>query len=168
MKLKRLFIAEIVIVAIILVSVMVVIEGIPYLEASRENSSVSMYQEKEYAKGIVTLARGEAARTGFNYSTYDPAILVLELSFQIWQSPGNLTFYCNKEYFASIIATPERPNISLVVISVSGEDWVKTSSSTKRPANSTSTYDNEITFSSNSLSGYAGTFNYRIVVRGSR
>jgi hypothetical protein len=165
MKLKKLIIAEIVLVAVILIAAMVVIEGIPYLEAS-QNSSISMYQEKEYAKGSVTLARGETAQTGFNYSTYDPAILVLELSFQSWQNPGNLTFYCNKKPFASIIATPETSSTSLTVISLSGKDWVQTSSPSVRSP-FPSGYGNEITFSSESLNGYAGTFNYRISVRGS-
>ena len=167
MELKKLIVAEIVLVAVILIVVMVVIEGVPYLEASQQNPSVSMYQEREYDKGNVTLARGENARIRFNYSTYDPSILVIELSFQSWQSPGNLTLLCNGKQFASFVATTEKPTISLSVISVSGQDWLRTYSSTAPSTLSNSTLDNEITFSSEPLSGYAGTFNYRIAVRGS-
>ena len=163
MKLKKLIITEIALVAVILVVALIVIEGIPYLEGSQQTSSVSMYQEREYDKGNFTLARGENARTRFNYSTYDPSILVIDLSFQSWQSPGNLTLLCNGKQFASFVATPEKPTISLSVISVSGQDWLRTYSSTA----SNSTLDNEITFSSEPLNGYAGTFNYRIAVRGS-
>ena len=164
MKLKKLIIAEITLVVIILFAVLIIIEGIPYLEASQQTSSVSMYQEKEYDKGSVTLAKGDTARTYFNYSTYSPAILVLEISFESWQSPGNLTFYCNYESFGSIVATPEKPSISLTLISLSGADWVQTSSLTVR---SPFDYGNEITFSSELPNGYAGTFNYRISIRGS-
>jgi len=166
-ELKKLIVAEIVLVAVILIVVMVVIEGVPYLEASQQNPSVSMYQEREYDKGNVTLARGENARIRFNYSTYDPSILVIELSFQSWQSPGNLTLLCNGKTFASIMATPEKPTVSLSVISVSGQDWLRTYSSTAPSTASNSTLDNEITFSSEPLNGYAGTFNYRIAVKGS-
>lgn len=166
MQLKKLIMAEVVLVAVIIVAAMVVIEGIPYLEASQQTASISMYQEKEYGRGSVTLAKGETARTGFNYSTYDPAILVLEISFESWQSPGNLTFYCNYESFGSIMATPERSSISLTVISISGEDWVQTSSSTVSSP-FPSEYGNEITFSSEPPNGYAGTFNYRLSIRGS-
>jgi hypothetical protein len=167
MKLKKLIIAEIVLVAVMLIVVLVVIEDIPYLEGSQQNSSVSMYQEREYGKGNVTLARGENARTRFNYSTYDPSILVIELSFQSWLSPGNLTLLCNGEQFASFVATPEKPTMSLSVISLSGQDWLRTYSSTAPSTASNSTLENEITFSSEPLIGYAGTFNYRIAVRGS-
>jgi hypothetical protein len=166
-KLKRLIIAEIVLVAVILIAAMVVIEGIPYLEASQQNSSVSMYQEKEYDKGSVTLARGENATTRFNYSTYDPSILVVELSFQSWQSAGNLTLLCNGKQFASFVAESEKPTVSMSVMSVSGQDWLRTYSSTTPFTVSNSTLDNEITFSSEPLIGFAGTFNYRIAVRGS-
>jgi hypothetical protein len=166
-KLKKLIITEIALVAVILVVALIVIEGIPYLEGSQQTSSVSMYQEREYGKGNVTLARGENARTRFNYSTYDPSILVIELSFQNWQSPGNLTLLCNGKQFASFVATPEKPIMSLSVTSVSGQDWLRTYLSTAPSTASNSTLDNEITFSSEPLSGYAGTFDYRIAVRGS-
>jgi hypothetical protein len=162
-KLKKLIIAEIVLVAVILIVALIIIEGIPYLEGSQQTSSVSMYQEREYDKGNVTLARGEKARIRFNYTTYDPSILFIELSFQSWQSPGNLTLFCNGKRFASFVATPEKPTVSLSVISVSGQDWLRTYSSTAF----NSTLDNEITFSSEPPSGYAGTLNYRIAVRGS-
>ncbi len=163
MKLKKLILAEIVIVAVILIVVLIVIEGIPYLEGSQQTASVSMYQEREYARGNVILARGENASKRFTYSTYDPAILVIELSFQSWQSPGNLTLSCNGKQFASFVATSKKPTMSLSVISVSGQDWVRTYSATA----SNSTFDNEITFSSEALRGYEGTFSYRIAVRGS-
>lgn len=168
MKLKKLIIGEIVIVVVILLAAMVVIEGIPYLEASTQNAAVAMYQQKEYANGAITLRRGEEARTRFNYTTYDPAILVIELSFQSWEFAGNLTFYCNGKPFASIIAQADTPNVSLSVISVSGEDWVQTTTATTRSSGSTFTFGNEITFSSETQSGYAGTFTYRIAVRGSK
>ena len=166
MKLKKLIIAEIVLVTVILVVALIVIEGIPYLEGSQQTSSVNMYQEKEYDKGSITLAKGQTAQTGFNYSTYAPAILVLEISFETWESPGNLTFYCNYESFGSIIATPDKPTISLTMMSLSGVDWVKTTSPIVRPS-VPSEYGNEITFSSEAPNGYAGTFNYRISIRGS-
>ena len=168
MKLKQAVLAEMLIVILILVVVLVVVGGIPGLRSSEKNSSVNMYQEKTYAKGNITLERGSSASTRFNYTTYDPAILVVDIGFNSWQSNGNLTLYCNGRAFASILATPDKSHVTINAISVSGADWVQPLSASWPTIGSFFAYGNEIAFKSSLNDGYAGSFDYKIDIRGSR
>ena len=162
MKLKGLFAFEIAAVAIVLVVIMVFVEVTPYLASSKPDSQIGVYNQKEFAKGNVTLAAGQTTSAQFNYSTYDPAILVVDLSFQSWQTPGLLSVYCNGRIIATINATQDYPQLRLNAISVSGWDWVKP------PSPNSFTYGNEITFVSEPENGFEGAFSYQIDIRGSR
>ncbi len=161
MNVKRVFVVEIAVIAIILIAVLVFVEVTPYLASSRQES-IGVYDEKEFVAGIVTLAQGETASARFNYSTYDPAILVIDLGFRDWQAQGLLSLYCNGRLITTIHATSSNPSVHFTTISVSGWDWVKP------PSLNTATYGNEVTFASDELNGYSGSFTYKIDVRGSR
>jgi len=162
LKLKKLFIVEIASVIVVLVLVLVFVEFTPYLASASQNDSVGMYNEKIFATGNVTLAMGGSAGAQFNYSTYDPAILVIDLAFQTWDNSGFFSLYCNGRRIAAFQATPQNPTMRLTTISVSGWDWVKP------PSINSYTYGNEVQFNSESLDGYAGSFEYTISIRGSR
>jgi hypothetical protein len=162
MKLKKIFAVEIASVAIILVVILVVVEASPYLASANQNSQIAMYNQKEFAKGTVTLAKGQSASAQFNYTTYDPAILIVDLAFQNWQTPGSLSLYCNGRIIATINPTPDDPTVRFTTISFSGWDYVKS------PSIDSFTYGNEITFVSDAQNGFEGVFNYQISIRGSR
>jgi hypothetical protein len=162
LKLKKLITIEIASVVAILLVIMVFVEVTPYLASSKPNSQIGVYNEKVFAKDNVTLALGQMASAQFNYSTYDPAILVVDLVFQNWQAQGALSVYCNGRLVATINATPDNPTVRLTSISVSGWDWVKP------PSVNSFTYGNEVTFVSEPGNGYEGTFSYQIDIRGSR
>jgi hypothetical protein len=162
LKLKKLFAIEIAVLAVALLVVMFFVEVTPYLVSSKTNSQISLYNEKQFAEGTASLALGQTKSAQFNYSTYDPAILVVDLTFQSWQSQGDLSIYLNGKLIASINATAINPAVHLTAISVSGRDWVKP------PSINSFTYGNEVTFVSDSENGYEGTFNYKIDIRGSR
>jgi hypothetical protein len=162
LKLKKLFVVEVVVTVVVLVAVMFYIEVTPYLASSKPGSSIGMYNEQEFAKSVVTLTKGQTARAQFNYSSFDPAIVVIDLSFQSFQALGDLTVYCNGRRVTTLAVSSDNTEVRLNVITVSGADWVKAKST------STYTYGNEIAFTSNSQTGYAGTFSYKIDIRGSR
>jgi hypothetical protein len=150
-------------VAIALVSLFFFIEFTPFLVASGQDNSIGVYKEKEFGNGNVTITKGQIVRAPyFNYSTFDPAILVVDMDFQSWQSVGTLKLAVNGKVFATVVATPEKPKLSLSVISVSGADWVDPTSIYDR------VYGNAISFASEAIGGFEGTFNYQINIRGSR
>lgn len=162
LNLKKLFLVEIASIIVIVVVVAVVIEVTPYLASSKPDPSIGVYNEKEFARGTVTLGTGQTASAQFNYTTFDPAILVIDLTFQNWQKPGYLSMYCNGRGIGRILATPNDPTVHMTVISVSGKDWVKPWSIRSF------TYGNEVSFVSESENGYEGTFSYQVDIRGSR
>ena len=162
MKLKRLFVVEIISIVILVVVLMIFVEGSPFLAASKPNSSVEIYDQKEFAKGTVTLTKGQRIIVPFNYSTYDPAILVFEMQFQSWELPGNLSLYCNTKRLITVFASPKEPQISLKAVSLSGLDWVDSPTIVYPSA------INRIILVSEAENGYVGTFSYELYIRGSR
>jgi hypothetical protein len=156
------FVVEIAAVVVILVVILFVVEISPYLASASQSSQIGMYNQKEFAKGTVTLAQGQNANAQFNYTTYDPAILVVDVSFQSWQNPGFLSIYCNGRVVATVYAAPDTPKLHFTTISVSGWDYVKS------PSIDSFTYGNEVSFVSGLANGYAGDFSYEISIRGSR
>ena len=92
LNLKKLFVVEIAIVIVAIVMVAVFVEISPYLSASNQTGQIGVYNQREYAQETVTLQQGQRASSRFNYTTYDPAILVVDLKFQDWQKPGNLIY----------------------------------------------------------------------------
>ena len=164
MKLKKLFAIEVGSVAIVIIAIMFFVEVTPYLASSKPNSQIGVFNQKVYAQETVTLKQGERTQSRFNYTTYDPAILVVDLKFQSWDRPGYLSLYCNGILIVTIDATPKNPDVQLTTITVSGYDLVKP------PAgySYSYTYGNEIALLSDPSNGFEGTFNYQISIRGSR
>jgi len=145
----------------VLVLVTVAVQLSPYLVSSKQDGSIGLYNEREYGKGNLTLATGEIGTARFNYTIYDPAILILDLTFQSWQKPGYLTLSINGRKITSIFANPEEAHLNLNVITFSGTEWVKPSSI------DAFTYGNELVFQSEAVNGFEGTFGYEIKIRGS-
>ncbi|MDQ1280345.1 MAG: hypothetical protein QG670_1608 [Thermoproteota archaeon] len=162
LKLKRLFLVEIASIIIIIVSVMFFIKMTPYLASTEPDMSIGVYNQRVFTEDTLTLESGQMASTEFNYSTFDPAILVIDLMFQSWQTPGDLSVYCNGILIATIRAIPGNPTVRLTSISVSGWDWVQP------PSVNSLAYSNQISFVSEPNSGFEGTFTYQIGIRGSR
>ncbi len=125
--------------------------------------------QKTFAEGSATLSVGQSVSAWFNYSSFDPPILIFDLTFQSWQTPGPLSIYCNGLRIATLEASPDNPHIVFTVIAVSGVDLVKTRADLIYPAPPNAyTYGNEIAFTPNPGNGYQGSFNYQISLRGSR
>lgn len=160
MKLKKLIVVEISVLAVALILVIASMEFAPYLKSSTQKVSIGMYQERESARGNATLTVGETSSVRFIYQSYDPAILIVNIAFVTWKSPGYLILRCNNRIFASVYARPENHSLSFTVISVSGREWVEPPS--------TMFGVNEIAFESESKDGYEGTLSYIISLRGSR
>jgi hypothetical protein len=165
LKLKRIFLVEITSMLIILIAVLFLVEVSPYLIATKPNASIGMFQEKQIASNLVSLTKGQSASTQFNYTSFDPSIMVIVISFQNFVTPGVLTVNCNGKRVTTINVSSQRPEVRLNVLTVSGTDWLETSAGI---AYSAFTYGNEITFTSNFRTGYEGTFSYQIKIRGSR
>jgi hypothetical protein len=160
LKLKRLIIVEITLLAIALLLVATFVEMAPFLRPSKLSYSIGLYREREYARGNVTLAPGQRSSVRFTYTSYDPAILTLDVEFLTWESPGYLVFRCNSRIFATVFASPENSQSSFIVVTFSGREWVEPPS--------TMFGVNEISFESALENGYGGTFSYRTSIRGSR
>lgn len=165
MKLKRVFVIEITAALIVLLTVLFYVEVSPYLAATNPNTSIGMYNEKQIASDTAALVRGQKASAQFNYTSFDPAIVVINLSFQSFDTPGELTVSCNRRRVTTLRVSSATPEVRLNVLTVSGADWLET---TAGLAYSTFAYGNEISFASNLLTGYEGTFSYQIDIRGSR
>jgi hypothetical protein len=167
MKLKGLFAFEIALVAVVIIVIMVFVEVTPYLVSSKQNDQIGVFSQKEFTKNTVSLLTGQKTSSRFNYSTFDPAILVVDLSFRSWENPGYLSLYCNGILIVTIEATERNPEVQLTTITLSGYDLVKPHYQLSQVF-STYTYGNEISFVSPVENGYEGTFSYKISVRGSR
>jgi hypothetical protein len=161
MKFKSVFVIEVVSIIAVLSLVVIFVEVSPNLISSAA-PSIGVYNQREFAKGTLTLTAGSADSAMFNYSTFNPAILVIDLTFQNWQKNGDLTILCNGRNIATFQATSNNPTMHFTAFSSSGWDLVKP------PTLNSFTYGNEITFRSAFQNGYEGTFSYSIDVRGSR
>ena len=75
--------------------VAVFVEITPFLATSNQTGQIGVFNQRVYAQKTVTLQSGQIASSRFNYTTYDPAILVVDLKFQDWQKSGNFSIYCN-------------------------------------------------------------------------
>jgi len=167
LKLKKIITLEIASVAVVLVVVLAFVEITPYLVSSNQNNQIGVFDQREFAKNTVSLLAGQKASCRFNYSSFDPAILVVDLAFQSWQTPGYLSLYCNGILIVTIEATQRNSDVQLTSITVSGYDLVKPHYQLSQVF-STYTYGNEISFVSSVEKGYEGTFSYKISIRGSR
>lgn len=160
MKLTKIVFFEVLSFVALLLVVMVALELIPFLQPSKQNNSISLYSSVSYPENTVTLTNGGSVIAPFSYSSYDPAIIVVKLSFQTCEKQGYLLVYCNYRNVASVFVEPEAPPVVLNLISFSGTDWVEPPSAMFGM--------NELLFESESQNGYAGTLSYQITLRGSR
>ncbi len=167
MNLKQAFVGEVAAAVVIILVVTVVVEVTPYLASSKQSGQIGVFNQREFARDTVTLTAGQRASSQFNYTTYDPAILVAGLHFENWEKPGYLSMYCNGVLIVSFNATPNNPDVQLTTVTFSGYDLVKTP-----PPNLGVSllfaYGNEVSFLSSEDNGYSGTFSYQISIRGSR
>ena len=165
MRFKKLFAVEIVLLVAIVAALLFLVEVFPFLASSELSSSITVFSQRGFANDTVTLTAGQKATARafvtFNYSTYDPSILVLDLLFNSWQNPGNLSIYCNDKIITTIYASSEKPQVTLNTVSFSGLDWVDS------PTRASAGAINRIVFVSDE-NGYEGTFSYKLYMRGSR
>jgi hypothetical protein len=167
LNLKKLFAVEIAIVLTVVVVVVAFVEIVPYLSASNQNGQIGVYNQRLYAQKTATLQSGQIVSSRFNYSSYDPAILVVDMKFQNWQKSGNFSIYCNGILIDTFYASPSDPNVKSTTVTFSGYDLVKSPSASLGIIYQFE-YGNEITFVSPTQNGYEGTFDYQISIRGSR
>jgi len=159
-KLRRLVFLEVIFFVAVLISLVIILQIIPFLQPSKENTSIGLYNTKFYPKTPITITSGSSITLPFEYSSYDPAIIILELSFQTCDEPGYLKVYCNYRNIASIFVSTEAPPVVINLISVSGSDWVEPPTAMLGR--------NELLFESEPPNGYTGSFTYQITLRGSR
>ncbi len=164
---KKTITLEITLVVVILVVVLIIVQFTPYLASSSQNDKVGVFNQKPYVQNTVSLLAGQKASCRFNYSSFDPAILVIDLTFESWLTPGYLSLYCNGVLIVTIEATPRNPDVQLTTVTVSGYDLVKPHYQLTGLL-TTYTYGNEISFLSTVNNGYEGIFGYKISIRGSR
>ncbi len=167
MTLKRTFVVEIAVIVAVLIAVAVFVEVSPFLIAPNQTGSIGVFNQRRYAQETVTMRPGQKVSFQFNYTSYDPAILVVNLKFQNWQPPGSLSLYCNGILIVSFQATPSNPDVELTTVTFSGYDLVRPPPP-KTGISLLFAYGDEISFLSPENNGYAGTFSYEISIRGSR
>lgn len=160
MKLKKIIFLEIISLVFILLLAIVAFDLIPSLKPSDENSSIDMYTSKSHLKGTLSLTLGGFAIIPFEYSSYDPAIIILEISFLNCKNPGTLTLHLNYRNIASVLVNSDSPPLTLNLISVAGSDWIEPLSAMFGL--------NELLLESNDQNGYSGNLSYQITIRGSR
>ncbi len=161
MKLGKLFAAELAVVLVALIVVVVVVEVNPALAGSEQSQNIGAFKEKLYVQDTVSIAKGESWGTSFEYSSYEPAILLMYVSFTDVQAPGYLGVTCNGRYVGRVYGN-EKSHTSLSAISMAGAEWVKP------PSAYSEAFTNQIIFSSDADKGFAGTFSYQISLKGSR
>ncbi len=167
LNLKKLFVAEIAIIVLVIVVVAVFVEISPFLAVSNQTGQIGVYNQRLYAQNTVTLEQAQSVSSMFNYTTYDPAILVVDLAFKDWQKSGILSMYCNGILIDTFEANPSNPSVESTTVTFSGFDLVKPPPS-KLAVSSVFTYGNEISFVSPQDGGFEGSFSYQVNIRGSR
>ena len=167
MNLKKTFVAEIAIIILVIIIVAVFVEISPFLSASNQTGQIGVYNQRQFGQDTVTLGRGQRASSMFNYTTYDPAILVVDLTFKDWKNSGSLSLFCNGILLDTFEVAPGNPSLESTTVTFSGFDLVKPPQS-KIAVSSVFAYGNEISFYSPQDNGYEGTFSYQVNIRGSR
>jgi hypothetical protein len=159
MKLGKIVFFEVLAFMAVLITVMISLEMIPSFQPSRNNTSIGLYNSVSFPKNTIILVSNGSVKTTFKYSSYDPAIIVLGLSFQTTK-PGYLTVYCNYRKVASIYVTSETLPMSFNMVSFSGADWIEPLSAMFGL--------NDLLFESEPKNGFVGDLTYQISLRGSR
>ena len=160
---------EIVTVIIAILIGLIFFQMTPYLQSSGRSGSIGVFNQQDYVKETATIQPGEIVNSRFNYNTYDPAILKIEVSFQDWKKPGNLSLYLNYVLIDSFEATPQKPSYETTTITFSGFELVKPPPINPEMASSAQFFASNLLYFESPLDGgYEGTFNYHISIRGSR
>jgi hypothetical protein len=162
LKLSKLFVAELAAIVIVVVVVVVFVEVNPALAAGNQTAPIGAFNQKLYSQNSVRISRGEEFTTSFDYSSYEPAILVVDVTFSDAQTQGALDVTCNGRYIGSVYGQSNNARASVCAISFSGTDWVKP------PSAYSNAYTNQIIFSSDYNRGFEGVFNYQVSLKGSR
>jgi len=169
LNLKKVVAVEIALLLAALVAGMYIIIINPYLESSKQDLPLRLFNEQSFPEQTTTLERGQIIYGDFNYSGYKPPILLIDMTFQDCKTNGYITVYLNERFVARIYVTPENKRISSTAVSCAGIDWV-------RPREATAVYFlsepedgyNVVYFLSEPEDGYEGTFSYRFRLRGSQ
>lgn len=160
MKLKGLFILEIAIIIGIVASAMTFLWLTPDLGSSQQYESLDSYTQKTTPIRYISIIKDQPALVRFNYTSYDPSIIVLDLYFDSIDKPGDFDIFCNYKHAATVSVTQESKKLTLNLVSFSGLDWVE-------PL--TSMFGlNDLVFESNGPNAFLGTISYQITFRGSR
>jgi hypothetical protein len=160
---------EIIAIVLAIVIVALFVGVTPYLASSGGTGQIGIFKQQEYANETATIQRGQTAVTRFKYDTYDPAILKIDIQFQDWKKPGNLSIYLNYVLIDSFEATPKNPNFNKTTITFSGFELVKPPPVDLGMSSSAQFFAiNLLYFESPLEGGYEGTFNYQVSIRGSR
>ena len=163
MKLKRMIMVEGIVALATLAIVVFAVNLTPYLESSSQKTAIGMYNSREYGNGNITIEQGErVAGLKFNYTTFDPAILTIEIAVQNCRTPGNISIACNGKTFGAVFASADNMQISLTAVTFSGAEWVEPLYIYSRIKG------NQIAFTSEQGTGFEGTFTYQVSIRGSR
>ena len=159
-KFKKIITAEIIIFIMVVVVALFIVELNPSLISSKKSESIPMYSEELVATQNMSLVSGQTQYAQFNYSTYEPVVLVLNVQFQNWQSSGYLTFTCNGRNAVTVFATPRNPQIKLEIVTFANSEWVKP------PSKYADTFTNSVQFTSSSENGFEGYLICQIFLRG--
>jgi hypothetical protein len=162
LKLSKLFLGEVAIVLVVLIVIVVFVEGNSSLATSTQSAPIGAYNQKTYAQDIITIAKGEAYSSVFDYSSYEPAILKIDLTVTGTVSAGYLDLTCNGRYVGSVYVSADTHHALISAISITGAEWVKP------PSAYSNAFSNEVAFASNAEDGFEGTFSFQINLKGSR
>ena len=156
MKLGKLIVIEIALVVILLFAALNLIAYSPFLVSSSQDPGIGLLKEIVFPPQNVTLLRDQVTNILFNYSSYEPAILIMDINYLNWETSGYITIFLNGRFVGNIQSLPDTKQKSLAVVSCSGIDWVRPNES------------NFIMFLSEYDLGYEGTFTCSVKLRGSR
>jgi hypothetical protein len=159
-KLKGVFILEIAIIIGLLVGAITFLLLMPELGSTQQYESLDSYTQKTNPIHYITIIKDQPGLVRFNYTSYDPSIIVLDLYFDSIEKPGDFDIFCNYKHVTTVTVTPESKNTTINLVSFSGLDWVE-------PL--TSMFGlNDLVFESSDSNGFLGTISYQISFRGSR
>ena len=158
MKLKRLIVAESLVLLVILVAVVFSFQLIPGLQP--QQNQIGMYKQISYNENSLTIARDQWITKTFNYTNFDPAIILLQVDLKECREIGYLNIYCNYRKIVSLYLMPQNGSATFCLFSCSGFDWIE-------PLSDMSGL-NDLLFESPIIGGFEGSFTYQLSFRGSR
>jgi hypothetical protein len=159
-KLKRLFAIEIALIIGILACALAFLLLTPNLGSSQLYGSMDAFTQRSDPIHYISIIKDQPGIVRFNYTSYDPSIIVLDLYVDSIDHPGDFDVFCNYKHVAKVSMTPETEKVTLNLVSFSGLDWVEPM---------TSMFGlNDLVFESSDPNGFIGTIAYQITFRGSR